>query len=148
MKKVFAFIIDLMFIGLLNNIICFIVLIGLVFFVSADTYSIIQSGIGKFMLIVALALYLSLTNKLLGNTLGRKILGVKEKYSMKYSICSHVIRSKTEEVSFPDERLKKNSILEVEPKDGFWDCPSCGARSLEIYDVCKKCGQEVSKQRG
>jgi len=48
---------------------------------------------------------------------------------------------KKEEVKYS----KKDKILKVSITDGRWICPSCGEPSLEVYDVCSNCGQEVEK---
>jgi hypothetical protein len=47
--------------------------------------------------------------------------------------------------SLPAENLKKNEILKVSSKDGFWTCPSCNERNKEIQDACSNCGQEIEK---
>jgi tetratricopeptide (TPR) repeat protein len=53
-------------------------------------------------------------------------------------------------------KLKNKSIEKIKPtsssqeldatmKNGYWTCPTCGNKMLEIYDVCEQCGQCVNK---
>ncbi|MDD5546882.1 MAG: hypothetical protein PHO67_07030 [Candidatus Omnitrophica bacterium] len=45
----------------------------------------------------------------------------------------------------PNENLKKNEILKVSSKDGYWTCPSCNEKNKVFQDACSNCGQEVDK---
>lgn len=45
----------------------------------------------------------------------------------------------------PNVDLKKNEVLKVSSKDGYWTCPSCNDKNKEFQDVCNNCGQEVEK---
>ncbi len=42
-------------------------------------------------------------------------------------------------------KMEARGEAKVSVEDGYWACPNCNFKSQEIYDVCKYCGQLVSK---
>lgn len=134
MRRILAFIIDIAIIIVL----LFIVDLVLFLFLPKET-------LVKFALVLDLIImggYLILVRACFKNTIGGKILSVDN--TPQFGLFSRGDRDL--EDRFPEEHLKKSETREVVIKNGCWDCPSCGTRSLEIYDVCKRCGQEIAKK--
>lgn len=83
-------------------------------------------------------LYFWLIPKKVGNTFGRRILNIHEKYSF-LEILRRLL-SPTKHTT-----IKVDRVLRVVVMNGMWVCPSCKEKNLEIYDVCGNCEQEIIK---
>lgn len=134
-KKIAAFIID---------ICIFILLIFICYMALFLFYRI--SIIEKIIDILMFVFYFYLTPKLFGNTLGRKLLRINDKFTMRWHWAGNLQRKAEEQCwGFPNKHFKKDVILKVSVQNGCWNCPSCNDTNQEIYDVCGNCGQEVEK---
>lgn len=138
-KNIVAFVIDL-FIAVLFTFAIEIVLVILLMPFIAKGYLV---KIERVLDVPILLLYFYLYPRLFGNTLGRKILRIQDKFNIFWSPLNRLDRKYNK---FPAKHLKKEEILKVSVRDGHWICPSCSELSIAIYDVCSNCGQEVEKQ--
>jgi hypothetical protein len=85
---------------------------------------------------------------LIGNTFGRKIFKIKDRYTaLVVSPIIHLINKLDERKKvFPAQHLKKDEVIKVAIKDEKWFCPSCNESNKGLQDVCSNCGQEVEKK--
>jgi len=131
-KKKSAFLIDIVFatiFGLVFELILF-VLFGINF-----------ASVGGFIIDLAwVYIYFKGIPKYLGNTPGRLLFGIKDRY---YLFWSPWKKKSTDE--FPQKELSVAKELKVIVHDGKWTCPSCNEPNLEFHDSCDNCGQEMEK---
>ena len=131
--KIAAFVIDIIIVLILEFLIVFI------FWMFGVSKSIIV-GIEILSKIPILIAYFYFTPKKFGNTFGRKILKIEDKFDLFWTWSFLRNRDK-----FPASNLKQAEILKVIAIDGYWTCPSCKERNKELQDVCSNCGQEIER---
>lgn len=148
-KRVLAFILDLIIMIIIASIISSI--LGIIIYSFFKTFGLYASELSdeiksatqiadfifKTFIII---LYFWWVPKKIGNTFGRKILRIQDKFNLFWTW--PFLRRLDD---FPKKHLKKDAILKVIPENGRWTCPSCNEANLEAYDVCSECGQEVEK---
>ncbi len=135
-KKIVAFILDIIIAFPLIIILEFILAIMISLFIEKKYITVIE----RLLDILLLIIYFYFIPKFFGNTFGRKILRVKDRFNLFWSPLHKLDK-------LPSEHLRKNEILKVIVQEGKWICPSCNNPSLEIYDTCDICGQEIDKIR-
>jgi hypothetical protein len=115
-KKILAFILDIIIAYPLILILEFVILLFIFPFVAKEYHRLIQQVLSILLFIA----YFFLLPNLTGNTFGRKILRIKDRYTaLVISPLIHVLNKLTESrEKFPQGYLKKNEILNVEVKDG------------------------------
>jgi len=140
-KKTLAFIIDFLILIPLYYIIAFIIFLSTTMLGGKEFALKFESLTDLVVRILLLLVYFFFLPKQIGNSIGRKILRIEDRFDLFWTW--PFFRSK--EKDCPRKDLRKDGILKVAPANGKWICPSCKESSLESYDVCSNCGQEVSK---
>jgi hypothetical protein len=142
-KKFLAFVLDIIIAYPLILISQFVIIILLSPFV-ANAYLDLVKGILDISLFIIYFFYLP---TLIGNTFGRKIFKIKDRYTaLVVSPVIHLINKLNERKEvFPAGHLKKDGVFNVEVKHGQWICPSCNENNKALHDVCSNCGQEIEK---
>lgn len=144
-KKILAFVLDLVGMIILAYILVLVLSLIMGFLVHGVPYSELNDdfktilGFISFLFkVVVIWLYFWMIPKKIGNTFGRKLLKIEDKINIFWMWSFLRNRDK-----FPAQQLKKNEILKVFPKDGYWICPSCKEKNKELQDACSNCGQEI-----
>ncbi len=147
-KKFLAFILDLIIMVIIASII--VSILGIIIYslfkifglyageLSDETKSAIEIMDFIFKALIVL-LYFWWIPKKIGNTFGRKLLKIKDKFNIFWTW--PFLREKDS----PQKHLRKIGTLKVISKDGYWICPSCNEKNKEIQDVCSNCGQEIEQ---
>jgi len=141
-KKALAFILDFFIVNFITNIVSIVILFGIERFWGQQGVNIfVEFHVSQVILTLVLLWYFFYVYQRQGISIGGKVVGVK--YDFFWPWGSRENRCKR--YLSPAERLKKDTILNVNVKDGRWVCPSCNEPNLGIYDACSNCGQEVEK---
>jgi len=131
-RKAVALVIDVIIAVVLN----FIFVIAIFYLFGKQTAAIVEGPFGLLYIFI----YFRLVPQMAGNTIGRKLLGIEDRFNLFWSPW---IKESDDE--FPQKALSVGKELKVIVRDGKWICPSCNEPSLEIYNACGNCGQEIEK---
>ena len=139
MKRILVFILDIVlmvvFVVILGSIYVLIIfIISRVFYpdgLSSDARDIFDILKWVLYAFIIWAYEVWIPRKI-GNTFAGKILKIKENLGHRGPL-----------QYLKDTLFKKNKVLQVVVKDGYWECPSCKKKNKDKFNFCDDCGQEI-----